>query len=84
MESVENCASACRISVVCEVPVWVIKMTISISCTVEEVAKVLSGRELGKIEGDGVGEGDGVCEGMEFAREMEFVRGWSLQGRWSL
>ena len=38
-------------------------MTISISCTVEEVAKALSGRELGKVEGDGVREGDGVHEG---------------------
>ena len=59
--SVENCASVCRISTVCGVPVCVIMR--SGGCTVEVVARALSGRELGKVEGEGVREGDGVCEG---------------------
>ena len=53
----ENCVSACRISVLCEVPVCVITRS-----GVEVVTRALSGRELGKVEVDGerVSEGGGV------------------------
>ena len=60
----KNCASVCRISVLCkvpvrEVPVCEVPVCVITRSGVEVVTRALSVRELGKVEVDG----DGICEG---------------------